>query len=58
MQGQFVARQSAPHCLGDHTVEELARAALFLDSDDSSFMTGASLVVDGGITSAYVTPED
>jgi NAD(P)-dependent dehydrogenase (short-subunit alcohol dehydrogenase family) len=36
--------------------KEIARAALFLVSDDASYVTGTAFLVDGGITAAYVTP--
>jgi NAD(P)-dependent dehydrogenase (short-subunit alcohol dehydrogenase family) len=36
--------------------EEMAAAVAFLASDDSSFMTGTTFLVDGGISAAYVTP--
>ena len=37
--------------------KEIAQAALFLASDESSFVTGTEFLVDGGLTAAYVTPE-
>ena len=36
---------------------EIADAAVFLASDESSFVTASTFLVDGGLSSAYVTPE-
>jgi NAD(P)-dependent dehydrogenase (short-subunit alcohol dehydrogenase family) len=36
--------------------EEIAAAVAFLASDDASFITASTFLVDGGISSAYVTP--
>jgi NAD(P)-dependent dehydrogenase (short-subunit alcohol dehydrogenase family) len=38
------------------TAEEIANGALFLASDESSFMAAATFLIDGGISGAYVTP--
>ncbi|MGX9899005.1 3-oxoacyl-ACP reductase [Arthrobacter sp. SA17] len=49
---------SGPYSLGRFAEpEELAAAVAFLASDDSSFMTASTFLVDGGISGAYVTPQ-
>jgi NAD(P)-dependent dehydrogenase (short-subunit alcohol dehydrogenase family) len=37
--------------------DEIAQAALFLASDESAYITASTFMVDGGISSAYLTPE-
>jgi NAD(P)-dependent dehydrogenase (short-subunit alcohol dehydrogenase family) len=37
--------------------EEIAKAALFLASEESSYVTASSFLVDGGLSAAYLTPE-
>jgi NAD(P)-dependent dehydrogenase (short-subunit alcohol dehydrogenase family) len=44
--------------MGFGEASDIARGALFLASDDSRFVTATQFMVDGGLSGAYVTPED
>ncbi|MCJ7561677.1 MAG: SDR family oxidoreductase, partial [Thermoplasmata archaeon] len=48
---EYLKQMDEEHPMGRvGRAEEVARAVLFLVSDDSSFVTGAALSVDGGLT--------
>lgn len=60
---QYMANEEARHRRIVHIpmgrfgeAEEIVNGAMFLAGPESSFMTGQSLLIDGGITSAYTTP--